>query len=161
MYSLLQSRSQVTRVLGLTLGSILGCGGGGSDKWVAARETVYPVSGIVTYKGEPVDGANVLFHSATKNLTAHAITDADGEYQMTTYEDDDGAVLGEHAVSVRKTVKEPVPSRLDDDSGSGSGETSRLQDLLPKVYASPGTTTLKVTVPEGGSTDTKLELMDE
>jgi hypothetical protein len=112
MYSLLQSRSQVTCVLGLTLGSILGCGGGGSDKWVGARE--------------PVDGANVLFHSATKNLTAHAITDADGEYQMTTYEDDDGAVLGEHAVSVRKTVKEPVPSRLDDDSGSG--ETSRRRD---------------------------------
>ena len=79
---------------------------------------------------------------------------------MTTYDPRDGAVVGEHAVSIRKTVKEPVQRAVDDDSDSSSGKTSRLKDLLPKVYATAGSTTLKANVAEGGSEDLNLELVD-
>ena len=159
MYSILRSRIHLTCAFGLILGSIAGCGST-SDKWTAGRQPVYPVSGKVTYKGEVVAGANVLFFSEGKNLTARAMTDEDGQYELTTYEPRDGAVVGEHAVSIRKTVKEPVQRALDDDSDSTSGQTSRLKDLLPRVYASSGTTTLKANVAEGGSADMNFDLVD-
>lgn len=124
---------------------MVGCGGG-SDKWVEDREEVYPVSGKVTFNGEPLEGAVVMFRSEAKQLTAHGKTDDQGQYRLTTYETADGAVPGEHTVCVRKTEYETVPSR---NSTPDEPATQSIgKEILPKEYATPSTSPLKKTVTE-------------
>ncbi|MCA9012679.1 MAG: carboxypeptidase regulatory-like domain-containing protein [Planctomycetaceae bacterium] len=142
-------------VVGLLLGALSGCGGG-TDKWVEGREKVNPVSGIVTLDGKPVEGAVVMFISASKPISAQGLTDASGQYHLTTYEQHDGAVAGEHKVTVRKTEYKEVKS------GNWTEEEPAMikqsVELLPIEYATEKTTTLKKSVPEGGAQDLNIEL---
>lgn len=154
MYFAFSNSTRFVWLVAVMAGLLTGCGG--SDKWVKDRETVYPVSGTITFEGEPVEGAVVMFKSATKPLTAQALTRADGTYELRTYEDGDGAVSGEHIVSVRKTEKVANPRVEDDDSDSGA--TSRLNDLLPMEYANHATSTLKATVKEEENTDVNFDI---
>lgn len=137
---------------------VIGCGST-DDQWVKKRETVYPVSGTITFEGEPLEGAVVMFRSTAKPLTAQAMTDEDGFYELRTYADRDGAVAGEHTVAVRKTQKVANQFALEeDDSGSSSGPSSRLQDLLPLEFAVPATSPLKATVKAEENTDVDFAL---
>lgn len=140
-------------ILGL-ISSICGCSEK-SDRWVEGREPVHPVSGRVTLKGEPVDGAIVIFHSTSKQVSAQGLTDADGRYRLTTYEDGDGAVAGEHIVTVRKTeyVKKPTKYHTEEEPSYASFP----EELLPKEAATRDTSTLRVTVAEGGAADVNFD----
>lgn len=62
-----------------------------------------PVTGKVVYQGKPVKNAIVKFFPAenVEGNPAYARTVDDGTYQLTTYEFADGAVPGEHTVTVR------------------------------------------------------------
>lgn len=99
----------------------------------------YPVTGTVIFEdGTPVVDARVIFRTKLdgEHITAFATTDENGDYALTTWQTDDGAVLGEHKVIVTKP-------RQVAESESG-------QDLLPPEihgdYASYETTPLKFTV---------------
>lgn len=60
-----------------------------------------PVKGVVLYKGEPVEGAAVDFHPQVSSpWRPHAITDAEGRFEMTSVAPGDGAVPGTHKVTV-------------------------------------------------------------
>lgn len=63
--------------------------------------TTYPVTGTVTYKGAPVEGAEVIFQADGAPL-ARGNTDAAGKFALRTFEPGDGAVSGNHRVSVVK-----------------------------------------------------------
>src|SRR6185436_15007727 len=84
----------------LALALCLGCGGG-SD----LPHTV-PVSGKVTYKGQAVGGATVLFTGEGGVRTATAITASDGSYHLMTL-DAKGAMPGKYAVVVTKNELPP------------------------------------------------------
>ncbi len=84
----------------VVLGSIFGCSG--SD-----RPKMYPVSGVVSYNGKPVEGAVVVFSAPDAPRAASGKTDAEGKYKLYTYEEFDGAVSGLHEVSISK----PDPAR--------------------------------------------------
>src|SRR5438477_9396857 len=60
------------------------------------------VSGKVTYKDQPVEGATVSFIPEGDSRPATAITAADGSYHLTTL-DSAGAIPGQYIVVVRKT----------------------------------------------------------
>ena len=137
----------------LVISSFGGCGG--SDKWVEGREKVYPTSGKVTLDGKPVEGAVVMFISTAKPLSAQGLTNANGEYQLTTYADRDGAIAGEHKVTVRKT--EYFEVRSGNWSEDEPTMVKKSKELLPVEYATESTTTLKKTVTEGGATDLNFE----
>ncbi len=78
------------------------------DKWVEARQTVYPAGGVVTLDGIPLAGATVTFRPAGDGVACAGITDEKGAFQMTTYETFDGATEGEFLVTVSK-FEVPVP----------------------------------------------------
>ncbi len=80
-----------------------GCGGG---EKVSKREPAFPVSGIVTYKGQPVSGADVTFFCKEKNMSSFARTDDQGKFMLTTYSSFDGAPAGKHII----TISKPAPS---------------------------------------------------
>jgi hypothetical protein len=79
---------------------LAGCSGSG-------RPTVAPVHGKVTYHGEPVSEATVVFLCPGAPRLAVGKTDSNGNYQLTTYESNDGAVIGTHTVAVKKHKTEP------------------------------------------------------
>ena len=69
-------------------------------------QPVYPVTGVVTYQGRPVAGADVTFFNAEQGRSAFGRTDDQGKYRLTTFSSNDGAVAGKHVVTV---VKPPPP----------------------------------------------------
>lgn len=81
-----------------------GCGGGGE------QYDVVPVSGVVTCQGEPVVGGVVNFTpqpakdkdraAGRPGRVALGVTDENGRFELTTYENGDGAIIGRHTVTV-------------------------------------------------------------
>lgn len=64
------------------------------------RLPVFKVRGIVTLKGAPVVNADITFTNAEANKSAFGKTNDKGEYQLTTYAANDGAVAGKQSVSI-------------------------------------------------------------
>lgn len=82
------------------------------------EKEVAPVTGTVTCDGEPVTDGLVIFTPRVipgedvKNTgkTATGLIKSDGSYVLTTYDTDDGAIIGDHDVRIYK----PTPE--DDES---------------------------------------------
>lgn len=126
--------------------SVIGCGGGSSQK------TTAPVSGKVTHDGEPVTEGSLIFaptgSGPTPGKTGRAEIQSDGTYSVSTYGKDDGAVIGTHEVSYS------VPSSMGHDAQgaeSAEGEGVSSQVLVPK--------TKEVEVKSGGNT-INIELVE-
>ena len=140
----------------LILGTVAfaGCSSKSADKWQQKRPVVYKATGVVQYNGEPVDGATVLYYNGDQ--TAHAITDAQGKYSMTSFNDKDGAAAGTHKVSIRKTTAEKGEDRSADRVPPKTPPT----DLLPVKYRKPDTSGLTAEVTAGGKNFESFELED-
>jgi hypothetical protein len=74
-----------------------GCGGSSGDR------PVYPVRGIVTYKGSPAAGVLVRFHARDTGepypLVPQGVTGEDGTFTLSTYRNGDGAFAAEYVVT--------------------------------------------------------------
>lgn len=60
------------------------------------------VVGTITYDGEPLPGATVAFHPTSGQRVGMGKTNSDGRYVLSTYGIDDGAIFGDHRVTVVK-----------------------------------------------------------
>jgi len=107
----------------LAIAVILGFAGLLATSCSSDRKTVHPARGkVVDAAGKPVAGATLIFHPLDdKDDARHkpaATTDAEGNYALTTYVQDDGAPAGDYAVTVewRPIPKSPMepeqPDRL-------------------------------------------------
>jgi hypothetical protein len=141
------------------LGFLVGCGGGGGDRWSQDRPATVPAGGTVLYNQKPVEGASVTFIPQGHDHGAVGRTDASGRFQLQTFAPNDGAVPGEFKVTVRKVEvagagEEDAPE-FDEDTRKGEE-----QFLVPEKYAAAESTDLTVTIPDGGNRDITLELTD-
>jgi len=144
-------------LLSLSLGllCLIGCGSD-EDEWTAKRPKLYPAGGVVTWNGEPVEGADVQYVSQSLDVGALGTTDAEGKYKLTTYKDNDGAAEGKHKVVVTKRIYEEKPSKYHTPE-----EPSMLlvpKDLLPKKYSKVTTTDIEVSVSTTGPNEETIEL---
>lgn len=121
---------------------------------VAGRLKTIPVSGTVTLDGSPVEGATVMFCAPNLKLTAYGKTDSAGVYQLTTYEQGDGAPVGHFQVTIRKQEHE-VTGKSDHPA---LPPESRSLDHLPLKYAESETSGLSVEIAEGQPTTFEFEL---
>ena len=94
MQSKILSHVQACLVFTLALPWI-GCNGD-------SRPPTYPVTGKVTWKGQPVEKASVIFVPDGKGESASAETDAKGVYNLTTFVAGDGARPGNYRIKVMK-----------------------------------------------------------
>ena len=90
---------------------LTGCSGGPS------YPKTYPVSGVVTQGGKPIENASVVF-VPLDNTCQPAIgrTDASGKYELTTNVAKDGAMPGKYGVKVAKydkPIERPVEEVRD------------------------------------------------
>jgi hypothetical protein len=74
-----------------------------------------PVAGMVTIDGQPFGQGKVMFapiaHGEAKEVgkPAFGLLASDGSFKLTTDEPDDGAVIGEHWVTVIRIAPEDAP----------------------------------------------------
>lgn len=106
----------------------------------------YPVRGSVkTSTGEPCTGALVVFHPADEarlnEPKPFATTSSDGSFQLTTYQEGDGAPQGQYVV----TVVWPSEVVATEMSLSGEGKATGA-DRLRNHYGDPRSPRLKATV---------------
>lgn len=135
----------------------LGCGGG-SDKFKAQRPKTVPAQGVVTYNGEPLAGAIVIFVPPQGGTAASSATNAAGQFDAKAFPPDAGAVPGTYKVTVTKNA--PVPEA---PSTPASHDTPTLPEqkpisLIPAKYTTATKTPLTVELGEKGNSDIKLEL---
>ena len=131
------------------------------------RPAIAPVRGQVTYQGKSVAGASVAFLCPGASRPAVGMTDEAGNYQLTSFEPNDGAMVGTHVVTVNKYSTEPetgVPA-IEPPAG-GKSTTKAIENamrqtalqiekmdkerpLLPRKYADRSTSDLRKAVVDG------------
>lgn len=117
---------------------------------------MYPVTVKVSFPdGQTLEGAIVAFQSVpnsdaadeSKSISAIGKVGADGTCQLTTYKRGDGAVAGQHRVTVA-----PPPMVQDPD------ETGRLRPLIHPRFLRSATSGLEVTVSADGPNKIEIEI---
>lgn len=119
-----------------------------------------PVSGTLTYQGQPLSSFLVVFTPVDGRRPATGRTDSAGRFQLGTNAPGDGAVVGAHKISVA----------FDPDTGVDSTQAMPIEDPaempkppveIPAKYANPETSGLTQDVPASGVTDLKIDLLPD
>jgi hypothetical protein len=105
----------------------------------SGQPSVTEVYGVLLRQGKPVSNASVNF-TPPKGKPANGVTDSEGHFQLTTFKPGDGAVVGEHVVTVVYIGMEASP--------------------IPAHYSDPKKSGLVARVEEGGINELQLELVD-
>jgi hypothetical protein len=140
--------------LGLLFGLLLGCNADSSSLGTVA------VSGTVTLKGSPVEGAAVTFvPTGTGGQSATGLTDSAGKYALTTLTSGDGAVPGQYKVIVTKfegakdagggAAAATPDGDMPASYGGAAPDAPPAKNLLPAKYASADSSGLTAEVKSG------------
>jgi hypothetical protein len=110
------------------------------------------VEGVVLIDDVPLTTGMIRFtpeagRSATGNIQS------DGTFKLTTFSSSDGAVVGNHRVSV---TAYQTPSNIDFEV-----DKPRSQSLVPQYYGSPDSSGLTFEVKSGVTNRAKIELSSE
>ena len=150
-------RSMVGWVCCLVL--LAGCSGG--DNYKSKRPKTVPAKGVVTYRGQPVGGAIILFVPLENSGTAaSAMTDDSGGFTMMAFPPDSGAVPGKYTATVMKTIEPPAQVWSETSHDAPPPKVVKAVSLIPAKYAERSTSGLSVTIPEAGDEALKFELKD-
>ena len=142
--------------------TILGCA---DDTGLAKR---YPVSGMVTYKGTPLESGTINFAPADAKGRAAGGTITDGKYSLTTQDPNDGAIPGKYRVSVVAKlidrsqvdlkIKKPREGAITEAEKKAMAivfpqkvaarAAATAKNLIPAKYSSPETSGLTTDVKE-------------
>jgi hypothetical protein len=135
------------------------------------RPATTPVRGTLTYRGQPVAGATVSFLGRNSPRIASGETDEHGRFQLTTFDTNDGAVLGNHVVTVYKPAETMEPMGIDpnldpqayaeamEKAAARAIKAQAAGSALPARYADPKTSELRREVSEGENV-IDIELVD-
>ena len=122
--------------------------------------------------GKPLDGATVNFLSEGTNIIASGKTNAEGKFALKTFIGStavDGAVIGNHGVSVVKTESKgtvDAPTDLEETKKMMAQMTTnpsitsdfKSKALIPERYNNPMMSKLTASVSDSGPNDIVLEL---
>lgn len=147
------------RLLVLLAGFLIGCGGGDDN-----RPTVVAAGGTVALDGQPLPDAKVVLIPISQSRpAAYAVSDADGTFALTTFEQGDGAVPGEYLVTVTKQQAEnPMTTEESAAYFARTGTpppAPTFVDLIPAQYRDAASSGLKVQVEPDGKNRFVLELL--
>lgn len=128
-----------TAVLLLVVAS--GCGGSTAD-----RSPTAAVKGTVTYQGNPLPKGTVLLHPQKGRSASGKVVDGQ-IVEVTTYETGDGAVLGEHRVSIQSVETD-------------SKDSTMSKSLIPVRYGNPETSMITTKIEADKTNELTIELKD-
>jgi hypothetical protein len=142
---------------------LLGCGGGKP----ASKEKLFPVNGVIKYKGEPVVGADVCFTSEEKNRSAFGRTDDQGRFKLSTFSTNDGAVEGKHVVTLKMAAATTAAAVPVADTFSADYQPPELnqstdpkpdKSKLPEKYGDPKTSGIIAVIGADAPNEVNLDL---
>lgn len=114
-------------------------------------EATFPASGTVIFKGKPLDGADILLFpidaSVPEIVRPRAKSDAEGRFNIWTYQQGDGAPAGEYKVTI---VRQAV--------SISNGTVVAKPNDLPVKYSKLETSDLKIQIAAGKNPDIVIEL---
>lgn len=119
----------------LLLALLGGCGAPHEE-----RPALHPATGTLTINGKPAEGAMLVLHPAAgeefdaRGTRPRATVNADGSFEVTTYQAGDGAPAGDYRVAVLWLA--------NPDSNSP-------WDRLGNRYANPDRTDIRLSIAEG------------
>jgi hypothetical protein len=139
------------------LGIVFGLAGCRGD---SGRPPLGKVTGKVTLNGQPVTSGSVIFtpiagQGGNTGQPAIGQIEPDGSYTLTTFNTGDGAILGQHAV----TVETRDMSKFTPPTKGQRIKYELPKSLTPRKYADPQTTPFRFTV-EPGSNTINLDMKD-
>jgi len=131
----------------------VGCGNG--------RPGLTPAVGKVTLNGEPLADALVFVQPVQTSAEgfrrpASATTDAQGVYQLGTYDKGDGVPPGKYEVGVIKKINIGKQREPGDERPDPPG--AKYQWIVPEPYSHPESSGLTIEVTSSGITPETLEL---
>jgi hypothetical protein len=136
--------------------SVFGSGCGGSGQLPTAR-----VKGKVSFNGQPVNGGTITFSPVVpgSNEPGKAATGpigTDGTFTLTTYQQNDGAVIGRHKVSYIPPVDATEPGEGHTDAqaeaaAAPKGALFGLEPKTPEVEVKAGDNTLDIELAKPGA----------
>jgi hypothetical protein len=120
--------------------AVAGCGG---------KYKPVPVSGVVTLDGQPIEAATVYFYAVgdeREGRPAQGITDKNGEFQLSTMGNKDGALPNKYKVVIHKYVPTLPNLKMPDFPDTVEGKAAR-QDFIYNNYEAKGIQPLRNDLP--------------
>lgn len=111
------------------------------------------VTGLVTYNGQPLPDAAVVF-TPPNGRPASGVTNGEGRFQLSTFGENDGALIGKHTVTITANASY-VPSMWPDPPAPPPKGPK-----IPTKYGSPSESGLDADVKPDGPNDFTFELKD-
>ncbi len=105
----------------------VGCGKG------EERVATHPVTAVLRMDGNPFGPCSVMLYPVGTGRSVAGPADADGKILFGTYENGDGAPVGEYKVVVRGSMTAAPPKPI------------------PDIYSNPAQTKLRITITEGNN----------
>ncbi|MGN6133876.1 MAG: hypothetical protein ACTHOU_05210 [Aureliella sp.] len=147
---------KVFLAVGIGLLCLGGCAGGSSENpdWPKRAKA----SGTVSYKGKPVEGAEVTFTNTQSKSAATGKTDGQGHFALTTFVSGDGAVPGPQIVTVRRVdVIDKTPEGVDLSAG-GTAPPPEIHWIIPERFSIATKSGLTADVTEAGPNEFSFDL---
>jgi len=153
---------------GLVISMATGCSGD-----PAYGPPLAPVFGTVTLDGRPLEGATIVFMPKGDGTMSMAVSDPAGKYVMRTGSGREGAVVGEHNVTVQLAIGPPpapvtpvddglAPALPNEIPGGAAAAVkkpaAKTTFVVPEKYGKAETSGLGTTVPDGGLKDYEIKL---
>jgi hypothetical protein len=135
----------------------LACAGCSNQLGTAETLSTVPVSGTLTYQGQPLESFRVSFYPEQGDRASSGLTDASGKFTIGTNKEGDGAPVGNYRV----VVAFAPPTADDNTADMPIDDPSKLPKpkiKVPAKYSNPEKSGLTQEVPKGGLTDLKIEL---
>lgn len=118
-----------------------------------------PVTGKVTFQGKPVPEGTITFYP-TQGRSATARLQPDGSYTLTTFSENDGAIVGSHQVTIEAVRFNAPPRATSFEEEIATARGGKRMDvpaqgpqwLVPQKYSDRTTSDLKAEVQSGKNT---------
>ena len=120
-----------------------------------------PVGGMVTLDGKPLADAAVLFVPIDGGVPGRGSTTVSGSFSLSTFDRNDGALVGRHRVAVSKVETSGFAGSSDGLSGKLDGRQIQTKCLCPERYGLPATSGLEVAVERGRKNTFELHLTSD
>lgn len=127
-----------------------GCGRGDAPE-------LAPAGGTVTYNGEPLEGANVVFTPDAGGPAAYGMTGPNGEFTLSTRAEP-GAMVGSGKVVITAFQELDEPKEEHELTAADLEKMSRSR--IPEKYGRAETSGLRATVTADGENQFPFELTD-
>lgn len=125
-------------LLALLSSAVVGC----------AESDTIKVTGTVTMDGKPVDNAEVMFLPAGGRM-ATGVTNSEGKFELSTNTAGDGAVPGDHKVTIVEHYAAGKPPPMT---------PGPLPTRFPPQYSDPLQTPFSAKVERGGKNDFQFDI---